>query len=140
MRVVKEPGGHAEKRYVIETPVRLGVREDGWPIEVTLANRSGRQFAMLLGRTAVRRRFALDPARSTAGFAVRRRLPWLQINLLTAFLAAAVVALFEGVIAQFTALAVLLPIVAGQGSNAGAEPDSVAGRTTGARRREVAAL
>jgi len=64
VRVVKDSGGHAEERYVIETPVRLGVREDSWPIEVTLANRSGMQFAMLLGRTAIRRRFAVDPARS----------------------------------------------------------------------------
>ena len=54
-------------------------------------------------------------------FAVRKRLPWLQINLLTAFLAAAVVGMFEGVIAQFTALAVLLPVVAGQSGNAGAQ-------------------
>ena len=37
-------------------------------------------------------------------FAVRKRLPWLQVNLLTAFLAAAVVGLFEGTIAKFTAL------------------------------------
>ncbi|MYE14723.1 MAG: magnesium transporter [Gammaproteobacteria bacterium] len=62
-----------------------------------------------------------EQALSTPGFAVRRRLPWLQINLLTAFLASAVVALFEGLIAQFTALAVLLPVVAGQGGNAGAQ-------------------
>lgn len=54
-------------------------------------------------------------------FAVRKRLPWLQINLLTAFLAAAVVGLFESTIAQFTALAVLLPVVAGQSGNAGAQ-------------------
>ena len=62
-----------------------------------------------------------EQALSGAGFAVRRRLPWLQINLLTAFLASAVVAMFEGLIAQFTALAVLLPVVAGQGGNAGAQ-------------------
>lgn len=54
-------------------------------------------------------------------FAVRRRLPWLQINLLTAFMAASVVGLFEATIAQFTALAVLLPVVAGQSGNAGAQ-------------------
>ncbi len=62
-----------------------------------------------------------ERALSTAGFAVRKRLPWLQINLLTAFLAAAVVGLFESTIAQFTALAVLLPVVAGQSGNAGAQ-------------------
>ncbi|HZW59099.1 MAG TPA: magnesium transporter [Woeseiaceae bacterium] len=54
-------------------------------------------------------------------FAVRKRLPWLQINLLTAFMAAAVVGLFEDTIARFTALAVLLPVVAGQSGNAGAQ-------------------
>jgi len=62
-----------------------------------------------------------ERALSPALFAVRKRLPWLQINLLTAFLAAAVVGLFESTIAQFTALAVLLPVVAGQSGNAGAQ-------------------
>lgn len=62
-----------------------------------------------------------ERALSSPWFAVRKRLPWLQINLLTAFLAAAVVGLFESTIAQFTALAVLLPVVAGQSGNAGAQ-------------------
>lgn len=62
---------------------------------------------------------------STAWFAVRKRLPWLNINLATAFLAAAVVGLFESTIAQFTALAVLLPVVAGQSGNAGAQAQAV---------------
>ncbi len=62
-----------------------------------------------------------ERATSTSFFAVKKRLPWLQINLLTAFLAAAVVGMFEGLIAQFTALAVLLPVVAGQSGNAGAQ-------------------
>jgi magnesium transporter len=62
-----------------------------------------------------------ERALSEPQFAVRKRLPWLQINLATAFLAAAVVGLFESTIAQFTALAVLLPVVAGQSGNAGAQ-------------------
>ena len=62
-----------------------------------------------------------ERALSPALFAVKKRLPWLQINLLTAFLAAAVVGLFEDTIARFTALAVLLPVVAGQSGNAGAQ-------------------
>jgi magnesium transporter len=62
-----------------------------------------------------------ERALSRPWFAVKKRLPWLQINLLTAFLAAAVVGLFEGTIAKFTALAVLLPVVAGQSGNAGAQ-------------------
>jgi magnesium transporter len=62
-----------------------------------------------------------ERALSSTWFAVRKRLPWLQINLVTAFLAAAVVGLFEGTIARFTALAVLLPVVAGQSGNTGAQ-------------------
>jgi len=62
-----------------------------------------------------------ERALSPLGFVVRKRLPWLEINLLTAFLAASVVGLFESTIAQFTALAVLLPVVAGQSGNAGAQ-------------------
>ena len=62
-----------------------------------------------------------ERALSTSRLAVARRLPWLEINLATAFLAAAVVGLFEGTIARFTALAVLLPVVAGQSGNAGAQ-------------------
>lgn len=62
-----------------------------------------------------------ERALSRPAFAVRKRLPWLQINLLTAFLAASVVGLFEDTIARITALAVLLPVVAGQSGNAGAQ-------------------
>jgi magnesium transporter len=60
---------------------------------------------------------ALSPAR----FATLKRLPWLEINLATAFLAALVVGLFEETIAQYTALAILLPVVAGQSGNTGAQ-------------------
>jgi len=62
-----------------------------------------------------------ESARSSAWTAVRKRLAWLNINLATAFLAAAVVGIFESTIAQFTALAVLLPVVAGQSGNTGAQ-------------------
>ncbi len=58
---------------------------------------------------------------SSTIFSLKKRLPWLHINLATAFLAAGVVALFEGIIAQLTILAVFLPVVAGQGGNAGAQ-------------------
>ncbi len=50
--------------------------------------------------------------------ALKKRLPWLGINLATAFLAASVVAAFEHTISQATALAVFMPIVAGMGGNA----------------------
>lgn len=62
-----------------------------------------------------------ERALSRVSFAVRARLPWLEINLATAFLAAAVVGLFEDTIMRFTALAVLLPVVAGQSGNTGAQ-------------------
>jgi magnesium transporter len=68
-------------------------------------------------------------------YAVKKRLPWLHINLLTAFLAASVVGLFENIIAQFTALAILLPVVAGQSGNAGAQALAVTMR--GLALREV---
>jgi magnesium transporter len=57
---------------------------------------------------------AFTPARES----LRKRLPWLGVNLVTAFLAAGVVGLFEGTIEQVTALAVFMPIVAGMGGNA----------------------
>ncbi len=50
--------------------------------------------------------------------ALSKRLPWLGVNLVTAFVAASVVALFEGTISRVTALAVFMPIVAGMGGNA----------------------
>ena len=50
--------------------------------------------------------------------ALKKRLPWLVVNLGTAFLAASVVKVFEGTIGQVTALAVFMPIVAGMGGNA----------------------
>jgi magnesium transporter len=52
---------------------------------------------------------------------MRKRLPWLHVNLATAFAAAGVVAIFEDIIHQITALAIFLPVVAGQGGNAGAQ-------------------
>jgi magnesium transporter len=52
---------------------------------------------------------------------LRRRLPWLYFNLGTAILAAWVVGLFESTIAKVVTLAVFLPVVAGQGGNAGTQ-------------------
>src|SRR3954468_5829444 len=59
-----------------------------------------------------------DRVFSTALESVRKRLPWLEVNLVTAFLAASVVALFEGRIKDVPALAVFMPVVAGMGGNA----------------------
>ncbi|MGH7806833.1 MAG: magnesium transporter [Thermodesulfobacteriota bacterium] len=62
-----------------------------------------------------------ERAFSPIWFSLRKRLPWLHINLATAFLAASVVSMFEDIIAKITVLAVFLPIVAGQGGNAGSQ-------------------
>src|SRR6185436_2100129 len=51
----------------------------------------------------------------------RTRFPWLAVNLVTAFIAASVVRLFEGTIERWTALAAFMPIVAGMGGNAGTQ-------------------
>jgi magnesium transporter len=53
--------------------------------------------------------------------AVRSRLPWLYVNLLTAFLAGGVVYLFQGTVQRTVALAVWMPIIAGMGGNAGTQ-------------------
>ena len=66
-----------------------------------------------------------ERALSPVSLVVRRRLAWLYVNLATAFLAAAVVGLFEDTIARIAALAVLLPVVAGQGGNTGAQSMAV---------------
>ena len=58
---------------------------------------------------------------SPVKLSVRRRLPWLLVNLGTAFLAASVISLFEATIAKLAVLAVFQSIVAGQGGNAGTQ-------------------
>ncbi len=58
----------------------------------------------------------------------RQRLPWLGVNLVTAILASLVIAQFEDTISQFVALAVLMPIVASMGGNAGTQSLTVAVR------------
>jgi magnesium transporter len=58
----------------------------------------------------------------------RQRFPWLAVNLLTSVLASLVIAQFEAAIAQIVALAVLLPIVASMGGNAGTQALTVAVR------------
>ena len=58
----------------------------------------------------------------------RQRFPWLAVNLFTAVVASLVIAQFEATIAQFVALAVLMPIVASMGGNAGTQSLTIAVR------------
>lgn len=69
-----------------------------------------------------------ERALSRPMFTVKSRLPWLLLNLGTGFIAASVVGLFEATIAQFTALAVLMPVVAGEAGNTGAQALAVTSR------------
>ena len=59
---------------------------------------------------------------------VRQRFPWLAVNLITAILASLVIAQFEDLLGQIVALAVLMPIVASMGGNAGTQSLTVAVR------------
>ena len=59
-----------------------------------------------------------DRVFTTPSESLRKRLPWLIVNLATAFIAASVVKLFEGTISVVTSLAVFMPVVAGMGGNA----------------------
>ena len=63
----------------------------------------------------------------------KQRLPWLAVNLVSAILASAVIAQFEATIAQLVALAVLMPIVASMGGNAGTQSLTVAVRALATR-------
>jgi magnesium transporter len=65
--------------------------------------------------------------------AVRSRLPWLLVNLGTALLASSVISMFDGAIARMVALAVLMPIVASMGGNAGTQTMAVAVRALAMR-------
>ena len=61
-RIITDSGGHRERRIVIETPVKIGdhVRQ----VEVTLTDRDNMLFRMLLGRTAIRPHYLVDPNKS----------------------------------------------------------------------------
>lgn len=64
---------------------------------------------------------AEEEVRGGWGDAVRSRLPWLFVNLLTAFAAASVVYLFESTVDRVSLLAVCMPVIAGMGGNAGTQ-------------------
>lgn len=98
---------------VVDRSNRLvGIVRASDAIEIA-ADEATEDMQLMVGLSGEER--ALTPWQKSIG----QRLPWLYINLATAFLAGAVVGLFEDTIARWTALAVFLPIVAGQGGNAG---------------------
>ncbi|RWG11694.1 MAG: magnesium transporter [Mesorhizobium sp.] len=67
----------------------------------------------------------------------RSRVPWLLVNLVTAFLAASVIGLFDQTIEHIVALAVLMPIVAGMGGNAGSQTMTVTVRALATRDLDI---
>ena len=62
IRDVTDSGGHKEKRIVIKSPIKIG--DKLYPIEITLTDRDSMKFRMLLGRTAMKPRFVVDPGKS----------------------------------------------------------------------------
>lgn len=70
-RLVTDSGGHEEERYVIQTPITIAGQT--WQIEITLTERENMLFRMLLGRSALRKRFMVNPARSFVTTRVRKK-------------------------------------------------------------------
>ena len=60
-----------------------------------------------------------DRVFTSARVSIRKRLPWMMINLVTAFAAGGIVGLFEGTLERMVGLAIFLPVVAGIGGNGG---------------------
>lgn len=67
---------------------------------------------------------------------VKARAPWLGINLITAFIASAIIALFEGALDRLVQLAILMPVVAALAGNAGSQGLAVAVRAIAEREME----
>lgn len=61
-RSITDSGGHKTMRYIVETQFRIGT--DTFLAELSLFNRSTMLFRMLIGRTALKGRYVVDPARS----------------------------------------------------------------------------
>lgn len=66
-------------------------------------------------------------------YVARSRIPWLMTNMVTAFLASAVIAVFDGTIAEMVALAILMPVVTALGGNAGIQAMTVTVRAISQR-------
>ena len=81
-----------------------------------------------------------DRVFSSPFYSIKKRLPWLMLNMMTALLAATVVGLFQDLISAFVILAVFMPVVAGMGGNAGTQAITVIvrGMALGELRRDNA--
>nr|WP_241263020.1 magnesium transporter [Parahaliea mediterranea] len=107
---------HRHRLYpVTDDDQRLVGLVYGWQLFETMATELSAQSGTMVG---VDREERLATPVMTA---FRMRHPWLQVNLLTAFTAAFVVGLFEDTIARIVALAVFLPVLAGQSGNTGCQ-------------------
>jgi magnesium transporter len=100
---------------VVDDESRLVGRITVDDIVDVIAEESGEDI-LLLGGVHDEDRVFCPPGQS-----VRKRLPWLAINLGPAMLAAGVVSLFEGTLSKMVTLAVFMPVVAGMGGNAGTQ-------------------
>jgi len=61
-RIISDSGGHKEERYIIKTDIELANQH--WLIEISLTNRDSMLFRMLIGRTAMKNKIIVDPAKS----------------------------------------------------------------------------
>jgi len=61
-REISDSGGHKEKRIIIQTPIVLAGQT--YPIEISLADRKSMKHRMLIGRTALKKKFIIDPTHS----------------------------------------------------------------------------
>jgi hypothetical protein len=77
-RVVRDSGGHEELRHVIETDVAIGSQQHR--IEVTLTDRDTMKFRCLLGRTAIRGQYVVDPGRSYLQGRRKKRRGSIDVN------------------------------------------------------------
>ena len=73
-RTVTSSNGETQERYIIKTTLKLG--DNDFPAEFSLADRSDMKFPILIGRTALRRRFLVDSGRSylQSGAEERKRI------------------------------------------------------------------
>ena len=115
MREVRDAPLSRSTRCATPTGRLVGIVRGQTLFERAGASRSARRPAAMVG-VEKEERLATPWPRS-----LRFRHPWLQLNLLTAFIAAAVVGVFQDTIDRLVVLAVFLPVLAGQSGNTGCQ-------------------